>query len=211
MRQPILAMITSGLVLGMGIYHGLATDRWSVATEDDNPGKCFEDLPATIGDWASEALPRGEGDDLKNSVVNRRFNNRVNGRWILTSITSGRAGRVSIHDPEHCYLGSGYKVVDAIRQQSIDLPSGQSAKFWTGHFEKKKPSGIESIRIYWGWTVDGQWQAPDYPRLLFAGKSRLHKLYMIHPVSAEDEQEDTNPYRDFMVQYLTELNRHLER
>jgi hypothetical protein len=210
MRQLLLATTTCGILLGLGIYHGLATDRWTQASGDTDPGKCFANLPLSFDDWVGERLPRGEGDDDKNSVLTSRFINRINGRWVLTSITSGRAGRVSIHDPEHCYLGSGYKVVDAIRQESFDLPSGKTAKFWTGHFEKKKPSGIESIRIYWGWTVDGQWQAPDYPRLLFAGKATLHKLYMIHPVSQEDE-EDSTPFRDFMIKYVTELNRHFEQ
>jgi hypothetical protein len=210
MRQLILAAVTACLVVGLGIYHGMATDRWTNVEGDENPGKCFANMPLVIGDWKGEALSRGEGDDPKNSVINTRFTNRLNGRWMLTAITSGRAGRVAIHDPEHCYLGSGYKVVDAVRQESFELASGRTARFWTGHFEKTKPSGIESIRIYWGWTLDGQWQAPDYPRLLFAGKAQLHKLYMIHPVSVEDEREDTSPYRDFMVKYLNELNRHLE-
>lgn len=210
MKQLLLATTMCCLLLALGIYHGLATDRWVAAATDTDAVKKFGDLPLTIDDWIGEALPRGETDDDKTSVSNCRFINRINGRWILTSLTTGRSGRVSIHDPEHCYLGSGYKVIDAIRQESIDLPSGRMAKFWTGHFEKKKPTGVESIRIYWGWSVDGQWQAPDYPRLFFAGKPTLHKLYLIHPVS-EEAEEDSTPYRDFMVKYLTEVNRHFER
>jgi hypothetical protein len=210
MRHLILAIPTCAFLLALGVYHGLATDRWTDLEGDGSPGKCFADMPANIGDWTSEPLPRQADDDARTAVQNRKFINRNTGRWVLTSLTSGRPGRAAIHDPEHCYLGSGYKIVDAIRQETLNLASGEEARFWTGHFEKKKPTGIESIRIYWGWSAGGPWQAPAYPRLLFAGKPCLHKLYMIHPVPAGDAQDDTTSYREFMLQYVAELNRHLE-
>jgi hypothetical protein len=207
MRHLVFAVLITAFLLGIGVYHGVATDRWSDVNGDNSPGKRFARLPAQIGDWKGEILPRDSEDDAKTSVINTRYTNVINGRWIMTSLSSGRAGRVSIHNPEHCYLGSGYKVVDDIREESVDVNGPQ--KFWTGHFEKKKPSGIESIRIYWGWTIDGQWQAPAYPRLFFAGKSRLHKLYVIHAVPAGAEVEDDKSYKEFLVLYLAELNRHL--
>ena len=103
---------------------------------------------------------------------------------------------------------SGYKVVDSIREEPITV-NGQSEKFWTGHFEKKKPSGVESIRIYWGWSSDGAWQAPEYPRLYFAAAPRLHKLYLIHPVSGRDAPDDLAAYKEFLTQYVTELSRRI--
>jgi len=208
MRHMFFGTVITALLLGLGVYHGLATDRWSDVAADNNPGRAFENLPANIGDWKGEVLPRDSEDDSKTSVINKRYTNALNNRWVLTSLTSGRAGRVSIHNPEHCYLGSGYKVVDAIRQETIEV-GGKQHQFWTGHFEKKKPTGIESIRIYWGWSLDGTWQAPSYPRLFFAGKAGLHKLYVIHPVPTGTEAEDATPYKEFMVHYLTELGRHL--
>ena len=207
MRYIVLTSIIAGILLGIGVYHGLATDRWSDPATA-SPGKRFANLPANIGDWKGENLPRDAEDDAKTSVINTRFTNALTGRWVVTSVTSGRAGRVSIHNPEHCYLGSGYKVVDSIHEETIEI-SGQQQTFWTGHFEKKKPSGVESIRIYWGWTIDGRWQAPSYPRLFFAGKSKLHKLYVIHAVPAGTEADDAGPYREFLALYLTELNRRL--
>ena len=171
-------------------------------------GKGGAAVTTEIGEWRGELLPRQTEDESKTAVLNRKYT-RHDGRWVLTSVTTGRPGIVSVHNPEHCYLGSGYKIADAIRQDSIDLGNGKTAKFWTGHFQKKKPTGIESIRIYWGWTADGQWDAPSYPRLSFALKPKLHKLYMIHPVPPGDEKDDPAPYRDFMARYVNELSRYL--
>jgi hypothetical protein len=191
------------------VYHGLATDRWTDPADEHHRGVVFDSLKTDIGDWIGERLPRADDDDAKTSVVNTRFVNRNTGKWLITSLTSGRAGRVAIHNPEHCYLGSGYKVIDSIRVDTLRLDEHGVAHFWTGHFEKKKPAGIESIRIYWAWTTDGHWQAPTHPRLWFAGRARLHKLYLIHPAGAGDSEANSSAYRGFMVQYVTELNRHL--
>lgn len=210
MRSLVWSIIIAAILLAGGLYHGRATDRWSDVAGDDNPGKCFADMPSEYGDWRGEPLARQAEDDSKTAVANFKFTHRLTGRWILTSITSGRGARVSIHNPEHCYLGSGYKVVDAIREDTIVLGPGREAKFWTAHFQKKKPSGIESIRIYWGWTSSGDWQAPNYPRLVYAGQPRLHKLYMIHPVG-DESKDDVAPFREFMVRYLDELNAHLRQ
>src|SRR5262245_36274451 len=168
MKRLIGIAIAAVLLLAVGVYHGLATDRWTHAGADDHPAKWLVNLPMEIGVWKGEVLPRAADDDPKTGVVNCRFTHARTGRWVLTAVTSGRAGRVAVHNPEHCYLGSGYKVVDAIHPES--LPAGDATgAFWTGHFQKKKATGLESIRIYWGWTANGRWQAPDYPRLFFAG------------------------------------------
>ena len=209
MRHLLIAAVVSAILLGAGVYHGLATDRWTTTADLDAPNQQVANLRMDIGDWVGERLPRQEDEDSKIAATNTRLVNRINGRWVITSITSGRAGRVAIHNPEHCYLGNGYKLADGIREESIALPDGAPARFWTGHFQKKKATGFESIRIWWGWTTDGRWEAPTYPRLFFAGKPRLHKLYVIHPAPTDDVVEDLAPYREFMTQYLTELNRHL--
>jgi hypothetical protein len=210
MRRVFAIAIAAVFLLGIGVYHGMATDRWSNPDADDHPGKWLADPPLVIGDWKGEQLPREDEDDAKTGVVNCRFTHARSGRWVVTSVTSGRGGRVSIHNPEHCYLGSGYKVVDSIRQESLTV-EGDACSLWTGHFQKKKATGMESIRIYWGWTKDGRWQAPEYPRWNYMGTVRLHKLYVIHPVTGSDAPEDLAAYHDFMVAYLAELNHRLAR
>jgi len=208
MRQLFLTLVIAAALLGVGVYHGFATDRWASAAADEQPSRLFADLPLQYGDWKGELLPRDTDEDAKTSAIDCRFTNVKTGKWVLTALSSGRTGRVAVHNPEHCYLGSGYRVVDAIRPES--LAAGKpSPTFWTGHFEKKKPTGVESIRIYWGWSNDGNWQAPDYPRFFFSPTRPLHKLYLIHPVTGRDSPDDLAAYKEFMVQYAAELSRRL--
>lgn len=209
MRQLTMAIVVGAALIGAGYLHGRITDRWSAPPAEDLSGQGGAAVPMELGEWRGEPLPRQEVEDAKTGVVNRKYTNSVSGRWMLTSVTTGRPGIVSVHNPEHCYLGSGYKLIDSIRPESIEFGDGRTAQFWTGHFQKKKPTGVESIRIYWGWTADGAWSAPSYPRLVFALKPRLHKLYMIHPVPTGEEKEDPAPYREFMARYVNALSKHL--
>ncbi|MCX7702230.1 MAG: EpsI family protein [Gemmataceae bacterium] len=201
MRSLGIALILAVSLASVGFYHGLATDRWTDVISDASGGNITDQIPLTLGDWVGEILPRQEEDDRKTMIENRRYRHRLTGSWVLTSLTAGRAGRVSIHNPEHCYLGSGYQVVDSIRLETIRFGEREGT-FWTGHFEKRKATGVESIRIYWGWTSDGTWEAPEYPRLYFAARPRLYKLYFIHPIEPGDSTPEAL-YRDFMVQFLT--------
>jgi hypothetical protein len=204
MRSLGVPLTVTAALIGVAVYHGLATDRWADPAADVSTAG-LPPLPLTIREWTAEILPRHEDDDRRTSVENRRYRHRSSDAWILTSLTAGRAGRVSIHNPENCYLGNGYQVVDSIRVDTIPV-GDRETRFWTGHFQKKKPSGIESIRIYWGWTTQSDWLAPEYPRLFFAGKSRLFKLYFIHPVEPSSTHSDAI-YREFMVDFLTAWQR----
>jgi hypothetical protein len=207
MRSFGISLALAAILVALGVYHGLATDRWANSWSE-NSGQSLPQLPMTLGEWSGETLPRLDDDDLKTVVENRRYRHRSSDAWILTSLTAGRSGRVSIHNPENCYLGNGYQVVDSIRVETV-VYGGREARFWTGHFQKKKPTGMESIRIYWGWTEHTDWLAPEHPRLFFAGKPRLYKLYFIHPVDGMNSNQDTM-YREFMVDFLTAWDRSLK-
>ena len=53
---------------------------------------------------------------------------------MLTAISSGRAGRVAIHNPEHCYLGNGYKVVDGVKLDAFGQAALYVAETTSGKF-----------------------------------------------------------------------------
>jgi hypothetical protein len=209
MKSIVSAIVAASLIVGVGVYHGFATDRWADPAASDHPGRKLTEIPLAIGEWTGEVLPRSAEDDPKTSVEHRKFTNARTGKWIMTAVTTGKPGYVSVHNPEHCYLGSGYRVVDSIQPMSMKLGETKEARFWTGHFEKKKATNVESIRIYWGWTTNGDWQAPNYPRFHFAGRNTLHKLYFIHAVNGHETPEEISVYEDFMRQYLQQINQRI--
>lgn len=211
MKAHLPALVVAGCIVAVGAYHGSSTGRWSEASTLDNPGQKAAAATTSIGDWHGEILPRDAEDDPKTSIIHCRFTHSKTGKWIMTAVSTGKPGYVAVHNPEHCYLGSGYKIADAIRDQPIPIDNKRDAHFWTANFQKKKTTGVESIRIYWGWTTDGNWQAPNYPRLYFAGRNTLHKLYFIHAATGNESPEEMRFYQEFMTQYIKCLNQFIAK
>ena len=76
-------------------------------------------------------------------------------------------------------------------------------------FTKTTATGAETIRVRWAWTADGNWQAPDYPRWLFARAPILYKFYLVHPLTEENDLTREDPYRKFAAALMPALSRQL--
>jgi len=64
-----------------------------------------------------------------------------------------------------------------------------------------------ALRIRWSWSRGGSWQAPDNPRLTFAGSSVLYKLYVIVYMDDVKESVKEDPGNDFIRALLPELQK----
>src|SRR5262249_56897938 len=94
MRIYKLTAIAAAMLLAVGVYHGVATERWHDPQGDGSIGAAPERVNLTLGEWHGEVLPRGQDDEPKTSVYNLRYTNRRHRKWLVTSITSGRGGPV---------------------------------------------------------------------------------------------------------------------
>jgi hypothetical protein len=109
----------------------------------------------------------------------RRYVRQGGNDAVLVILMCGRAGQMAVHTPDVCYRGAGYEMAGTQSQQT--LPGG--ARFWTARFRPATPTSPE-LAIHWAWSAEGRWQAPDSPRLTFAGQPYLYKLYVVREASA---------------------------
>jgi hypothetical protein len=65
------------------------------------------------------------------------------------------------------------------------------------------------LRLFWSWSGDGSWQAPDYPHRTFARYPFLYKLYVIRPLIKPDEPLAGDPCQEFLGLLLPELKKSL--
>jgi hypothetical protein len=195
-----------------GYVHGTWSNRWSKAAHVEGKD-LLSGVDGEIGDWrAGEFLQINPADvPAKTKCVSRRFDPIKEGSPLVVSITSGGPGEVAVHTPDVCYLGAGYQLRGAVTRQTIPLDDGKSVSFWVADFVKTKPTGDESIRVRWAWSGDGDWQAPDYPRWVFARVPLLYKLYMVHPLTDDDDLTKSDPYRKFVADLVPALSRQLSR
>jgi hypothetical protein len=208
----VLPLAATAMILAVtGYLHGRWTDRWGISETMTAAAAKLQELPLTIGDWDGSyremdpdvlALTGGA------AAVVPRYTNRRTGEVIDLMVLYGRPGPVSVHTPEVCYTGAGYQPTSAPSHWDVGLEHAGAAQFWTGIFVQPHRNDSSTIlRILWSWSGDGRWTAPDSPRVTFASKPAICKLYVIHPLTDENEPLEKDPCNEFARAFLPELNR----
>jgi exosortase len=200
------------LVVVSGIAHGRWTDRWEMSPALADSVARIERLPATIGNWKGRAQavdPRAiEGAGLQ-AAVSRSYVHSATGSAISVMLVCGRPGPVSVHTPEICYPGAGYRAVQPLPAR-IQLKSGlasSGAEFLAEDFENRRSLPADRVRICWAWNADGAWTAPERPRIAFATRPTLYKIYVVWRTAADLEVSIDESTREFLGELLAELEK----
>ena len=134
-RLALFAVVVATLA-GMGVAHGLLTYRW--APPDTHVP--LDRLPFTIGDWDGTPVDAGDvlPDFQDDTVVLRRYVNRVNGDALTLFLTAGpTVPMLSSHTPEACYPGAGFSRADPIVTKNIVTePGSRTNQFRVADYSK---------------------------------------------------------------------------
>ena len=203
------------VVLGIGtLIEGKFSDRWGQAKSNrlSDFTERLKLVPKKIGDWEGVDEKVNE-EEFKASncdgYISRTYRNR-DGQRVNVYLVSGSARHVTIHTPDWCYVGAGYNMAMEPQQYTIEnveagLPS--APEFLTTLFRKEDPISSHNIRIFWGFSDDGNWRGPRMPKPAFAGKSAMYKIYMITELDGRAVAGDieSNPTLDFARRFLPEI------
>ncbi|MCI0641936.1 MAG: EpsI family protein [Gemmataceae bacterium] len=214
MNRFLPVLVVAVLIVLSGVVHGLWTDRWIVSQELENAAKRLESFVPELDDWQSQPLeldPRQKEQGGVISCMLRRFENRRNGKAIVVLMTCGRPGPMSVHTPEVCYVGAGYRMADPTRRKLASNGSPKATEFWTAKFTKGHGVEDTRLRLYWCWRGAERWDAPENPRVAFAGQPFLYKLYVIQDLVSSDEAMDDEHCREFIARLVPELERGLAK
>ncbi len=202
-RLALPAAVFAALVM-MGVAHGLLSGRWA---PPDAPA-ALDHVPLTIGDWdgaaieAADLVPNAE----PGAVLLRRYVNRVSGAAVTLYMAAGRAGPIAAeHAPDSCYPGAGFAAEARIVTQSVTADDGRRSEFRSADYGKTERASPLHLRVFWAWGDGGGWQAPEDPRLLFAGRTRLYKMYIIRQLPKGGEPRDGDPSVLFLQALLPQL------
>jgi hypothetical protein len=195
-----------------GAVHGLLCDRWAPADAGD--AALLDRVPASVGDWDGTTIDQGLNEVLRTTpgnVLLRRYVNRTTGAVVTLFLTTGQAGPiVASHSPDSCYPGAGYSFAAPMKKHAVTAgPDDRRHEFWVADFSKTERASPLCVRVFWAWTPDGTWQVPDSPRLTFAGRKRLFKMYVIRQMLREGEGLEGDPAIPFIQAVAPELQRTL--
>ena len=206
MPQPTVIVASVGLLLAVGVASVFTLPAGAEAAQKAQAR--LDAVPFDLSPWVGADVPHTEKFTKYMKVaqadayINRFYTHATTKRVIAVSILYGNQSDMCAHDPTTCYAGSGYAASgSAVR---TDFPTAASA-LWLGRYEKAEPTP-EVLDVCWGFTADGAWDAPETPRMTFAGRSMLYKLYaqIAVPVGVARRDGD-NPLTEFLSAFLPKL------
>lgn len=202
-----LPIVVGLLLMGVATYvHGAWTQRWSGETAEELArfAQQYESIPSTIGPWVGEEMatnPRELDAAGAHASVSRRYKNRETGDVVSVFLVCGYARDIAVHTPDACYVGAGF----TMDRQPVLRKLGSEQQTWsmrTAVFRKSSSEGTIRQRIYWGWTGDGTWEAPETPRWHYGGRSVIHKVYLIEEVAGPNGRTQESPALAFGNAFL---------
>jgi hypothetical protein len=161
-------------------------------------------MPSDVGEWRGvdmEYNPRDFASTGVGGVRIRRYTN-PRGDRVVIMLVCGRPGPLAVHTPDACYVAAGFVPRGTPRRRA----EAYGSEFMVARFYKQATSAVpEALQIRWAWSDGGAWGAPEFPRLTYAGRPVLHKLYVIRDVTSGVEDEESDPSARFLRDLLPAL------
>jgi hypothetical protein len=196
--RSLPAVVAVVFVTTSGLVHGLWSGRWSDGDILREATARLTLIPLIASEWEGRDLPMNPRQ-LKNAEVSgalqRHYVNRRSGSVVALTLLCGRPGPISVHTPDICYRSSGYEEVGQAARYSS--PENPGIDLWIRRFQKQTAIPTQ-LRIFYGWTTNGVIEAPHSPRLTFAGRPVLYKLYLVRELLKANESIDSDPALDLL-------------
>ncbi|MGV3757179.1 MAG: exosortase-associated EpsI family protein [Verrucomicrobiota bacterium] len=214
MKRP--RMLLGGLAIGLILLTGGMIQRLRSLQELGAPGvlvtKAETDsglevvLPERVLEYASEKqqpLPEELGYLPKDTTYGRRLYQAPDGFQILVSVVMMGTDRTSIHRPEFCLTGQGWKInqpATGVESIKLESASGKVLEYNRMHLDKEfaladgRTTPARGLYLYW-FVADGQETPGQMERMLMLAGNMLRtgKLqrwsYVAYFVMCRPEQE----------------------
>ena len=207
MKTAILASVICALLVAVGVVHGVWSERWSDGADLDEAVARLEHMPLNVGDW--EGKRTDHVNDPRSGLagsVTFRFRHVKSGKAVTVFLACGRPGPVSVHTPDVCYAGAGFEVE---RIATFTSPRLAGQTFFTSRLVRKRTTEQSAQRIFWAWHGTDGWEVSDNPRVSFAGRGALYKMYVIREIIGPSDSLENDPCVELMEVLLPALEKHV--
>ncbi len=192
MTKLLPIALACGLLVVATYLQGMWTQRWSTAPEEEmlQLAARYEQIPLEIAGWSGEDLPSSERELERaggKACISRQYTDSETGEMISVFLILGYSRDVAVHTPDACYVGRGFEMERRPTISRITLGT-TTATMKTSTFLKEQDETRIHQRIFWSWTSDGNWEAPQSPRWRYGGRTILNKLYLIANVPLSQQQ-----------------------
>jgi|HubBroStandDraft_4_1064222.scaffolds.fasta_scaffold436827_1 hypothetical protein len=179
----VMVAVTVVLTAAPAVVHGVWSRRWRDPADITAAAKSVEAFPTQFGDWKQhgdeEKMPEEAVRELRCAgYVDRHYVNQKLGREVTVLLMVGPAGPLVRHPPEICYGAQANQLLQDPVDVKVATPDSQNHTF---RFLRYKNPGAASgeFSVCYGWTANGTWDVPEYPRVRFGGEPLLYKLQVL--------------------------------
>jgi len=191
------------ILAGATYLNGVRSERWKRI--DSKLVDTFEArigaTPETLGPWRGEDQPQ-DPKQFKASgcrkAISRSYVNEETNEVVDIYLVCGETRHVTKHTPDWCYVGAGFTMQgdpETVRATIAGLE--EPVEFLTCVFRKETQAGSQTIRIFWTFSDDSVWVAPDPPRIFLARRPALYKVYLIAPVRFGEQRPQESHALEF--------------
>lgn len=205
---PLLACAV--VVAAVGVVHGWWTDRWGPSERLQRTIAAMDRVPMAFGDWAGEDVPFPAEEVARAGIrrcVFRQYRNPHTGEVVSALLVCGRGGPISVHTPDVCYTGAGYRAVSDESARAFTAGETEHS-FRVTRFAKPDGTAQGQLEVCWAWSEDGRrWEGLDAGRArLTLGRSpAVYKLYVVREYVPGSRAEAADPCGDFLRRALPDL------
>jgi hypothetical protein len=211
--QALPIAVALALVVTAGLVHGRWTRRWSGSPELAAAVAGLRRFPEAVGGrpgrpfaLSDEELAMAEID----GYVARVYDDPQGGAPVTVLLACGRPGPLSVHTPDVCFASGGYAPVREPARGDVPVgATGRVAEVRSAVFRKTNSVVPAYRHVLWSWTTSGTWEAPDIPRVTFASRPVLYKLYVVRESDTAGVRAEDDPGLKFLQTLLPELGRTL--
>lgn len=221
-RRDMLLMTSGAAALCLGrLADGVIPSASGDSTELSSATQRLSQIPAEFGSWTSSDGTISEREQRVASIqgyVRREYHNHDSGYQVGMTLLCGPAGPMAVHPPTACFEGVGYEPLSGPMLTSIARPDQSSAhrqnavlrdEFNKATFRQDESSMTQAVRVFWGWSSNGDWTAPARPRVAFRGSGWLYKLYVTDRSALRPGAPVVPQCETFLGEVLPILRQHL--
>jgi len=178
-----MVVVTIALTAAPAVVHGVWSRRWRDPADITAAARSVEEFPRQFGEWKQqgdeEKMPEEAVRELQCAgYFNRHYVNQKLGRDVTVMLMVGPSGPLIRHPPEICYGTRANKLL----QDPVDVHvATPDARQHTLRFLRYKNPGAASgeFSVCYGWSADGTWDVPEYPRFRYGGAPLLYKVQVL--------------------------------
>jgi len=217
MKNYLTIVLAGALIVSTGIVHGFWSHSYDfILGKQSHSEKLVEfstrlqNVPEIVGNWVGADLKPMDGREREvagiDGSLQRAYQNKRTKESSSVFLVSGHHRDVAQHTPDQCYVAAGFEMMGKPIKYRIETPKGTVEAYTTVFKKDDHTSGTHYQRVFWTWSVDGNWVAPDSPRLEFVNEPALYKMYIISALEQPGRSITEDSSLAFAHEFIPVLN-----